>query len=143
MAIYKKYYNFTEQLGLKTMNLNVDVFKIALTNTPPTQSDITFSVSCPPPAAAFGYAPADIGATWSEASPGIGTMVAGNSVIVFTAEAGGIGPFQYVSLYNSDALVTTNNLVAYWEHTAEINLAVTETFTVTFSGAGAVVFTNE
>jgi hypothetical protein len=140
MATYTKYFNFTEQLGLARLNMNVDQFNIALTNTAPAQTDVTFSVSAPPPAAAFGYAPADIAATWSEAAPGIGTLVAGNGVIVFTAAGGDIGPFQYVVLYDADAGVTTDNLVSSWAHTAPVTLADGETFTVTF---GADVFTNE
>jgi hypothetical protein len=139
MATYTKYLNFTEQLGKGTMDMSTDVIKIALTNTLPVNTDVTFSVSVPVPAAVNGYTTGgeDVGAVWSEETGGVATLTPGNTPIEFKATAGGIGPFQYVVCYDSN--VALDNLICWWPHTAEVTLADAETFTVTFP---TVVFTN-
>ena len=55
---------------------------------------------------------------------------------VFTATAGGIGPFRYVVLYNSSA---TNKVVGSYDYGSSITLADTETFTIDFDAANGVL----
>jgi hypothetical protein len=139
MATYTKYDNFTEQLGLARLNMSTDTINIALTNTAPADTDVSLSVSCPAPAAANGYTVEDIGGVWTEEANGTATLTPTNTPIVFTATAGGIGPFQYVVLYDASAPGAVDDLICWWPHTAPVTLAVDETFTVTFP---TVVFTN-
>jgi hypothetical protein len=55
---------------------------------------------------------------------------------VFTATAGGMGPFRYAVLYNSSA---GNKLVGSYDYGSSVTLAVTETFTVDFDGSLGVL----
>jgi hypothetical protein len=54
---------------------------------------------------------------------------------VFTAAAGGIGPFRYVVLYDSSA---GNKLIGYYDYGASLSLALGDTFTVDFDGTNGV-----
>ena len=137
MATFNKFNDFVEQLGLEQHNLNTDTIKVALTNTLPVSTQTVFDAvtNHAAPAAANGYTAGgeDITAVWSETG-GTGTLTATD--VVFTATAGGIGPFQYVVMYNEDN--GTNMLIGWYAHTSSITLADTETFAVDF---GASVFT--
>ena len=137
MATFSKFEDFVEQLGLEQHNLNTDTIKVALTNTLPVATQTVFAPAGNhlAPAAANGYTTGgeDITAVWAE-SGGTGTLTATD--VVFTATAGGIGPFQYVVMYNDDN--ATDMLIGWYAHTSSITLADTETFTVDF---GASVFT--
>jgi hypothetical protein len=93
----------------------------------------------PAPAAANGYTAGGNTITTSSASTTayVFKLVLADSV--FTATAGGIGPFRYVILYNSSA---TNKVVGYYDYASSITLADTETFTVDFDPTtGAVQMT--
>jgi hypothetical protein len=138
MATYNPYLNFTQQLGLARLDMSGTI-NIALTDTPPTNTDVSLSVSCPPPTNANGYTVEDIGAVWTEEALGAATLTPTNTPIVFTALAGGIGPFQYVICYDAGAPGAVDDLICWWPHLSPVTLAVDETFTVTFP---TVIFTN-
>jgi hypothetical protein len=53
--------------------------------------------------------------------------------VVFTATAGGIGPFRYAILYNDTATSPADALIAFWDYASSVTLADTETFTVKFN----------
>jgi hypothetical protein len=55
--------------------------------------------------------------------------------IVFTATAGGIGPFRYAVLYNDTATSPADAAVAYFDYGSSITLGDTETLTVKFNNA--------
>jgi hypothetical protein len=55
---------------------------------------------------------------------------------VFTATAGGIGPFRYAIIYNSSA---TSKVVGYYDYGSSITLADTETFTVDFDPTNGMI----
>jgi hypothetical protein len=132
MATFNKFTSFVTELGLGTHDLNTDTLKIALTNHLPVSGDTQWSTgNFPEPAAANGYTSGgeDIQNLWSG-----GTLTATD--VVFTATSGGIGPFQYVVMYNDDA--ANDELVGWYAHSEVVTLQATETFTVNF---GASVFT--
>jgi hypothetical protein len=135
MATYNKFLDFVEQVLKAVHDLDgTHTLKVALTNTAPTNTDtglLTGSLH-PPPAAANGYTAGGntlAGLTLSEAS-GTAKLVISDSV--FTATAGGIGPFRYVIIYNDTATSPADALIAWYDYGSSITLADTETFTVDF-----------
>lgn len=138
MATFNKFQDFVEQVGLGSHNLNTDTFKVALTNTLPVATQTTFDpvTNHAAPAAANGY-PAggsDIQNAWSETG-GTATMTAVD--VVFTATAGGIGPFRYAVIYNDTS--ATDLLMGWYDYGSSITLADTETFTVDFGASLATL----
>jgi len=60
---------------------------------------------------------------------------------VFTATAGGIGPFQYAILYNTSSSAA-NKIIGWYNYGSAVTLADTETFTVDFDpSTGALTIT--
>jgi hypothetical protein len=114
------------------------VFKVALTNTAPTQATDTVwnTTVAPAPAAANGYTAGGntITTTSGTTTAGVFKLILVDTV--FTATAGGIGPFRYAILYNSSA---TNKSVGYYDYLSSVTLGDTETFTVDFDAANGVL----
>ena len=109
-------------------NFKTAVLKAALTNTAPSVADTVWSAATyPPPAAANGYTAGGNTLTTSSAATTAGVFKLVLADSVFTATAGGIGPFRYVIIYNSSA---TNKVVAKIDNGASVTLADTDTFTV-------------
>src|SRR4051812_18059397 len=131
MAAFNKYFTFIDELSKGGHNLQTAVFKVALTNTAPTQaSDTVWNTTvAPAPVAANGYTAGGNTLTTSSAvtTAGVFKLVIADSV--FTAAGGQIGPIRYAILYNSSA---TNKSVGYYDYGSSITLADTETFTVDF-----------
>lgn len=129
MASYVKFEPFVENLAEKVFNLGSDTLRLVLTNTAPvaTQGVLDLVTNHPPPAAANGYTTGGntITTTTSAQTSGTYKLVLADSV--FTATAGGIGPFRYAIMYDDTAL--TDELVGYWDYGSSITLAVGETFT--------------
>ena len=136
MATYNKFQDFAEQMAKGKHDFSTHTFKIALTNTLPvaTQTSLDTVTNHPAPAAANGYTAggASTTITTSEAS---GTMTISGTQVVFTATAGGIGPFRYAILYNDTATAPADALIAWWDYASSITLNDTETFTVKFNNA--------
>ena len=131
---YVKFQDFIEALGLGEHNLNTDVLKVYLTNATPSVSGDADKADLAEITAENGYPSGgtDIQNVWSEAA-GTGTL-AGTDV-VFTATAGGFGPFRYAVIYNDTH--ATDGLVCYWDYGSSISVAENETVTVDF---GASIF---
>lgn len=142
MATYNKFQDFSEQLIRGVHDWDAHTFKIALTNTAPTATQVSLDTvtNHPAPAAANGY-PAGGTATTISISETTGTTTVSGTQVVFTATAGGIGPFRYAILYNDSATSPVDALVAWWDYASSITLADTETFTVKFSNTtpGAIL----
>jgi hypothetical protein len=135
---FNKYFIFIDDLSKGGHNLATAVFKCALTNTAPTQATDTVwnTTVAPAPAAANGYTAGGntITTTSGTTTAGVFKLILADTV--FTATAGGIGPFRYAILYNSSA---TNKLVGYYDYLSSVTLADTETFTVDFDAANGVL----
>lgn len=133
MATYNKFQDFSEQLVRGVHDWDAHTFKIALTNTAPTAAQTTWNVTDhPAPAAANGYTAGGT-ATTIAVSETSGTTTVTGTQVVFTATAGGIGPFRYAILYNDSATSPADAAVAYWDYASSVTLADTETFTVKFN----------
>jgi hypothetical protein len=140
-SAFFKYNNFIDELSKAGHNLQTATFKVALTNTAPTvASDTVWNTTvAPAPAAANGYTAGGNAVTVTSAitTAGLFKLVLVDSV--FTATAGGIGPFRYAILYNTAA---SNKLLGFYDYAGAVTLADTETFTVDFDGAnGALTLT--
>lgn len=131
MASFTKYHSYIDELSKGGHNLQTATFKVALSNTAPTASSNTVwnTSVAPAPAGANGYTAGGNTLTTSSAatSAGLFKLVLADSV--FTATAGGIGPFRYAILYNSSA---SNKLLGYYDYGSSLTLNDTETFTVDF-----------
>jgi len=138
MAAFTKYFEFIDELSKAGHNLQTAVYKCALTNTAPTQaSDTVWNTTvAPAPAAANNYTAGGNTLTTSSAAETSGTFKLVLADTVFTATAGGIGPFRYAILYNSTA---TNKVVGYYDYGSSITLNDTETFTVDFDATNGVL----
>ena len=129
MAAFNKFNSFTTQLGLKKMDLDVDVLKVYLTNTAPVATNTVFNT----PAeitAGNGYTAGGTDAlgVWSETPAGTGNLV--NTNVTWTAAGGPIGPFRYVVLYDDTS--TLKHLIGWWDYGSAVTLAIGETFTTSF-----------
>jgi len=139
MATPTKFYCFVEDMAEGKHNLGSDTLRIALTNTLPTVSQTVFEPVTlhPPPAAANGYTTGGsaLVVTASSQTAGVYKLVAND--LVFTATAGGIGPFRYAILYNDTS--ATDALICWWDYGSSITLADTETLTVDSDQTGGIL----
>jgi hypothetical protein len=143
MATFNKFQDFSEQLARGVHDWDAHTFKVALTNTLPvnTQTSLDTVTNHPAPTAANGYAAGGTATTITIAEASGTTTVSGTQV-VFTASAGGIGPFRYAVLYNDTATSPADALVGWWDYASSITLNDAETLTVKFSNASpGAIFT--
>ena len=135
MAVYNKFYRFSQDVLEGKHNFSSDVFKLLLTNTGPLATN-SVKANLAEIAAGNGYAaggPA-VTITLTQVS-GLSRVSALNHVI--TAAGGSIGPFQYVALYNSTS--ATQPLVSWWDYGSVITLLNTETFTINFDAVNGIL----
>lgn len=130
MAVFNKFQDFAEQIGLKKIDLNADTLKVFLTNTAPVASDTVFGTPAEI-SAGNGYTAggADSQNVWSESPAGTGQLVCTD--IVWTASGGTIGPFRYAVLYDDTS--TAKHLIGWWDYASNVTLQIGETFTVDFA----------
>jgi hypothetical protein len=143
MATFQKVNDFAEQLVLGVHDFDAHVFKVALTNTAPSSSTVSWTVGAfPAPAAANGYTGGG-STTTITSSETTGTMTVQGTQVVFTATAGGIGPFQYAILYNDNAITPVDAVVGYWDNGSAVTLSnAGDTFTVKFNNTNpGTIFT--
>lgn len=134
MATFNKFQDFSEQLSRGVHDFDAHTFRVALTNVAPTatQTSLDTVTNHPAPAAANGYSAGGTATTIS-ISETAGTTTVSGTQVVFTATAGGIGPFRYAILYNDSATSPADALIGWWDYASSITLNDTETFTVKFS----------
>lgn len=141
MATFNKFQDFSEQLSRGVHDFDAHTFRVALTNTAPTatQTSLDTVTNHPAPAAANGYSATTTTISISETT---GTTTVSGTQVVFTATAGGIGPFRYAILYNDSATSPADALIGWWDYASSITLNDTETFTVKFSNTSpGAIFT--
>lgn len=129
MAAFNKFNDFAEQIGLKKINLDVDVLKVYLTNAAPVAANTAFGTPAEI-AAGNGYVAGgtDANGVWSETPAGTGSLTCTD--ITWTAAGGSIGPFRYAVLYDDTS--TVKHLIGWWDYGSALTLAAGETFTVDF-----------
>ncbi len=125
MATFNKFQDFTEQMARGAHDFDAHTYKVALTNTAPIATQTTWNVTDhPAPVAANGYAAGGT-ATTITIKEVTGTTTVNGTQVVFTATAGGIGPFRYAILYD----VTGALPVGWWDYGSSITLNDGETLT--------------
>ena len=130
MAVFNKFNQFVEDLGLGVHNLDTGALKVYLSNTAPNASTHAVKADLAEITNQNGYtAPIDVTGVWSETS-GTGTL-AGTDVVV--TATGAVGPFRYVVLYNDTPTSPADPLIGWWDYGSSISLASGDTFTVDFS----------
>lgn len=132
---WNKFQDFSEQLIRGVHDWDAHTFKVALTNTAPVATQTTWNTTDhPAPAAANGYTAGGTATTVS-ISETTGTTTVQGTQVVFTATAGGIGPFRYAVLYNDTATSPADAAIAYFDYGSSITLGDTETLTIKFNNA--------
>jgi len=131
MAAYQKFATFAQDFLVGLHNFEADTFNIMLTQVLPNAaldneySDITEITP------QHGYVAG--GKTIPNVQMnqvGMETIILGDS-IVFTADGGIMGPFQYAVMYNASQ--AQKRLVAYWGYPTQLTLMDTETITIKFN----------
>ena len=133
MAVFNKFQDFIEQLGLKNHNLNTDTLKVFLTNEQPLVGDTVKGDMAEVTSADYPAGGQDSQNTYTE-SGGTGSCVGVD--ITWTAATATLGPFKFAVLYNNTG--ATKYLVGWWEYTTNLTLAIGESFKTDF---GATMFT--
>jgi hypothetical protein len=130
MAALVKFNGFIEDLASGVHNLGADKLCVVLTDQAPspdakTRGDIAEI------AASGGYKALPVTVTGARANTN-GYQLKGEGV-VFKAQGGSIGPFQYAVLANDKA--AGKPVIGYWDNKKSITLDDGETFTVNFGDA--------
>lgn len=136
MATLVKFQDFAEQLAKKVHNLDTDTHKLFLMATAPdaaTDAVLADITEIAYTNVSGGVAPT-VTTQYTEAA-GTGTF-AGDAVVV--TATGTVPTFRYYGLYSDTSI--NDNLICYWDHGSNVDLAAGETFTVTF-GADATMGT--
>jgi hypothetical protein len=138
MAVFSKYNAFIDALCAGTHNLKTASYRVALTNTAPNAATDTIwsAATYPPPAAANGYPAGGATPTVTTAATTGGVFKLALQDQVFTATAGGIGPFRYVILYNASG---GNGLMGFYDYGTSVTLNATDTFTCDFDDVNGVL----
>ncbi len=131
MVTYNKFESFVGELGLQTHDLNADLCKVMLVNSPAPVATNDVKADLTEITAGFGYTAGGDDTTnlYSETG-GTGTMTATD--VVWTASGGSIGPFRYVVLYNDTPATPLDPLIAWWDRGSALTLNDGESFTVDF-----------
>jgi hypothetical protein len=129
MAAYNKFQDTVEQMVNGTHDFDTHVFKVALTNTLPVNTN-TILANITQISAGNGYTTGGNTTTVTLSETG-GTATVQGTQVVFTASGGAIGPFRYAVLYNDTA--ASDNLIAWWDYGSAVTLNDGETFTVKFN----------
>lgn len=140
MTAFAKFNNFVQNIGLKTMNLNTDTFKVMLTNTAPIATNSVYGdISATELANGNGYTTGGAVVAGTGYSNSSGTSSEAASPTTFTSVTGNMGPFRYVVYY--DFTDINKSLVGFYDYGSSVTLngAAGETFVIT--PAGSVLFT--
>ena len=134
MAVYNKFQDFVEQLGLAKHDFSAagHVLKIALVRSadPPVATDTILANVTQPTGTGYTAGGEDVQNTWAEAT-GTGTLT--GTKVVWTAGAAGWQSFRYVVLCNDTQTSPVDPLIAWWDYGADLTLGNGETFTVKFN----------
>lgn len=136
MAVYNKFQDFVEQLGLGKHDLSAagHVLKVYLSNAIPSASLDAIKTDLAEITAGFGYTAGgtDVQNTWTESN---GTATLQGTKVVITAAGGAVGPFQYVVLYNDTQTAPVDPLVAWWDYGSALTLQDGESFSIKFNNS--------
>lgn len=133
MAIFNKFNQFVEDLGLGVHNLNTGTLNVYLSNATPSASADAVKADLAEITNQNGYtAPVDTQNSWAESS---GTATLTGTKVTITASGGSVGPFQYVVLYNDTPTSPADPLIGWWDYGAAVTLATGESFAIKFNNS--------
>lgn len=137
---YNKFLQFTDDVAAKQHDFSADLFKVALTNNLPVNTN-TVLANITQISGTNGYTTGgeDVVNSYAEVAGVVTVSI--SAPIVWTAAGGTIGPFQYVVLYNDTPTTPAiDPLIAWWTRAAgAVTLQIGETFT--FAPTGNDLFT--
>jgi hypothetical protein len=140
MAAFNKFQDYAEQKNRGVHNWGGHTFKLALSNVAPAAGNSVLA-DITQIAAGNGYVAGGTALTGVTISETGGTVTVQANQVVFTAAGGAIAAFRYYVLYNDTS--ASDNLVAWWDHGAAVNLADGDSFTVKFNNASpGTIFTD-
>lgn len=136
MAIFNKFFCFSQDVGRGVHNLNSNTLKIMLSDSAPDPLNDSVLVNINEIAAGSGYTAGGTAVASSAYAQtgGVGKLT--GSDVVFLATAGAIAQFRYAVLYNST--VSGGPLIGWWDFGGEVNLAVGQSYIVHFDSTNGV-----
>jgi hypothetical protein len=137
MASYNKILSFAGQLLRGKHNFDTNAFKVALTNTPPVNTN-TVLADIAQIAASGGYVAGgySLDSVVLSESAGVAKVTIADEVI--TAAGGSIGPFRYAVVYNDTQAAPAKPLMCWFDYGAPTTLLDGEPFTLDFDGSAGV-----
>jgi flagellar capping protein FliD len=136
MATFNKFNSFVEALAEKVHKLDTDVLKVALSNSAPVATN-TVLANITQIANGNGYTTGGAQASQVSSQQTSGTYKLVLNDVTFTATPGGIGPFQYVVLYNDTA--TNDELIGWYDYGTALTVTAGNSFTVDFDATNGVL----
>lgn len=130
MATYYKFRSFVEDLAEKKHDFSSDTFKIALTNSSPTNTNTQLSNITE---ISYTYCSSRT-LTLASSSQTLGTYKADFNDITLTASGGSVGPFRYVVIYNDT--VANDLLVCWFDYGSSLTLSDGQSLTINFNASG-------
>jgi hypothetical protein len=130
---FNKFNDFSEQLTRGVHQFATHTYKVALSNTAPTASNVELS-DITQIAGGGGYTTGGNTTTISVAETSGTTTVSGTEV-VWTGTTGGMAAFRYAVLYNDTATSPSKPLVGWFDYGSSLTVLDGDTFTVKFSNA--------
>ena len=136
MSPFQKFDSFALNLLSKVYNFaSGDVFKVMLTNTPPSAGNAVFG-DLIEIAAGNGYPAGGLTMTVSaSAVGGVGKVTASNEIL--TASGGSVGPFQWAVVY--DSTPGSQPLVGWADYGGKVTLNNGEPFTIMFDSVNGLL----
>jgi len=132
MAALNKFNSFVEALAEKVHNLGSDTLMVALTNSAPVAGNTVLANITE--ISYTNLSSRVVTVTASSQTAGLYKLVA--SALTLSA-TGAVGPFRYIVLYNNTA--SNKELIGWYDYGANVTMANTDTFTVTFDGTNGIL----
>jgi hypothetical protein len=138
LAAFNKVNQFAYDLSKKVHNLNSDGINVGLTNTAPVAATTAVLADITDLSTSGGYTAGGASVTPSGGSAS-GTFTLTGTNVVWTASGGGIGPFQYIFLYNTSTSPNTKPVMGWWDYGSALTLNGSngDTLTVKFNGGAS------
>lgn len=121
------------------IDFETDAFKVALTNSAPTQDTYDTLSDVTQITAQNGYSSGGNAAAnpaFAETGAGTGIWQFTTDDVIFTASGGDFAAFQYPVLYDDDTTTPADILIGYLNYGSTVNLTSGNTFTVNVGANG-------
>lgn len=138
-----KYQQFVADLASGVHQLQTGtahVLKVALTNAAPDVAADAVRADITELSTGGGYTAGGVSIGTITGAQTAGTFkLVGGTDPVFTATAGGFGPFTYAVLYNDTPTSPEDPLIGYWSYGSAVSLNPGDTFTVDLDQSAGVL----